>query len=94
MTPILPDEDTSLWSRELDSFLVPDEQMLRLYDANHQLRLTEAEAEAAARWAEAQARWAAERRARMEAEARRAAEQRANALLEKLRSRGIDPDLL
>jgi hypothetical protein len=65
-----------------------------LYDVNHQLRLTEAEAQA-------QARWAAERQARMEAEARYIAEQRAqaeaeraNALLEKLRSRGIDPDKL
>jgi Uma2 family endonuclease len=87
MTAILPNQDGSLWSHQLDSFLVPDEGMLRLYDANHQLRLTEAEAEAAARWAETQARWAAERRAEAEA-------QRANALLEILRSHGIDPDLM
>jgi hypothetical protein len=108
MVPLVPNEDGSLWSYQLDSFLRPDQELLRLYDRNWQLRLTEAEAraqqaaaEAAARWAEAQARQAAESRARMEAEARRAAElraqieaQRVNALLEKLRSRGIDPDLL
>jgi Uma2 family endonuclease len=101
MVALLPNEDTSLWSHELDSFLLSDQEILRLYDRNWQLRLTEAEARAQQAEAEAAARWAAERRARMEAEARRAAEQRAeteaqraNALLEKLRSRGIDPDLL
>jgi Uma2 family endonuclease len=71
MAPLPLPPGGSLWSRELDSFLVPDQQVLRLYDSNHQLRLTEAEAEAAAR---------------------RAAERRANALAEKLRSLGIDPD--
>jgi Uma2 family endonuclease len=101
MAPLAPSEDTSLWSRELDSFLVPDEDLLRLYDRNHQLRLTEAEArarqaeaEARARQAEAEARWAAERQARAEAEARRAAERRASILLEKLRSLGVDPEEL
>lgn len=94
MLALRPNEDGSLWSRQLNSFLLADEGMLRLYDVNYQLRLTEAEAQA-------QARWAAERQARMEAEARYIAEQRAqaeaeraNALLEKLRSRGIDPDKL
>jgi Uma2 family endonuclease len=73
-----------LWSRELDSFLVPDEQLLRLYDRNSQVRLTEAEAEAAARQVaerraedEAVARRAAERQAEAEAAAKRAAEKRA-----------------
>jgi hypothetical protein len=64
MAPLTLRPDGSLWSRELDSFLVPDEQVLRLYDRNHQLRLTGEEAEA----------------------------RRANALAEKLRSLGIDPD--
>ena len=73
MLALLPNEDGSLWSRELDSFLVPDKQMLRLSDRNRQLRLTEAEAEAAAR---------------------QAAERRAEALAEKLRSLGVDPDQL
>jgi Uma2 family endonuclease len=120
MLALRPNGDGSLWSRELDSFLLADGGMLRLYDSNLQLRLTEAEAQAHARWAaeeqarlemearwaterqvrmEAEARWAAERQVRMEAEARQIAEQRAqaeaeraNALLEILRSRGIDPD--
>jgi Uma2 family endonuclease len=94
LAPLTPNEGTSMWSRELDSFLVPDEEMLRLYDRNHQLRLTEAEARAQQAEAEAQARWAAERQARVEAEARRAAEKQTMLLLEKLRLRGIDPDQL
>jgi Uma2 family endonuclease len=65
--------DGSLWSQELESFLVPDEQFLRLYERNGQLRLTWAEAEAAAR---------------------QAAEWQVRVLIEKLRSRGIDPDQL
>jgi Uma2 family endonuclease len=73
MLALLPNEDASLWSRELDSFLVPDKEMLRLSDRNSQLRLTEAEAEA---------------------EARQAAERRAKVLAEKLRSLGIDPEQL
>ena len=106
MTALMPNEDTSLWSCELDSFLLSDEEVLRLYDPNHQLRLTEAEArarqaeaEARARWAEAAARraetaarQAAERRAEAEATARQAAESQARALAEKLRSLGFDPD--
>jgi Uma2 family endonuclease len=78
MAPLVPNADGSLWSEELASFLVPDEQLLRLTDRHRQLRLTEAEAEARARWAEAAARQAAERRA--------------EALAEKLRSLGVDPD--
>jgi Uma2 family endonuclease len=75
---LLPDR--SLWSQELESFLVPDEQVLRLVDEYGRTRLTRAEAEAAARRAEAQ---------RADAEARRAA-----AMAEMLRSMGIDPDQL
>ena len=53
-----------LWSLHLESFLVPETQLLCLYDSNGHLRLTRAEA----------------------------MEQRADALAEKLRSLGIDPD--
>ena len=66
MVPLALRPGGYLWSSELDSFLVPDEHILRLYDRNNQRRLTQAEAEA----------------------------RRANALAEKLRSMGIDPDQL
>ena len=99
MTALVPNADGSLWSEELASFLVPDGQLLRLFDRHRQRRLTEAEAEAAARraeararQAEAEARQAAERRAEAQATARQAAEQRAEALAEKLRSLGVDPE--
>ena len=101
MTALVPNDDGSLWSEELASFLVPDEQLLRLFDRHRQRCLTEAEAEAAARRAEARARQAAERRAEAraqqveaEAAARQAAERRAEALAEKLRSLGVNPDQL
>jgi Uma2 family endonuclease len=54
MAPLILQSGGSLWSQELDSILVPDEQLLRLYDRNHQLRLTGEEAEA--QRAEAEAR--------------------------------------
>jgi len=41
-----------LWSPHLDSFLVPDGELLRLYDRQGHLRLTQAEDEAEARRAE------------------------------------------
>ncbi len=64
MVPLALQSGGYLWSSELDSFLVPDESLLRLYDRDNQPRLTQAEAAA----------------------------RRANALAEKLRSLGIDPD--
>jgi len=64
MREMQPRPDGSLWSPSLDSWLVPDGAMLRLYDRNGQMRLTGMEAEA----------------------------KRADALAEKLRSLGIDPD--
>lgn len=67
-----------LWSLHLESFLVPDGLYLHLAYQYGQRRLTKAEAEAAARQAEA-----------IRAEA---AERRAEALAERLRSLGIDPD--
>jgi Uma2 family endonuclease len=44
ITEMVPDQEGRLWSQHLDSFLVPDGISLRLYERNHQLRLTEAEA--------------------------------------------------
>jgi Uma2 family endonuclease len=49
MIELEPDERGWLWSEELESWLVPDEAYLRLYDRNGQLRLTEKEAEQAAK---------------------------------------------
>ncbi|MBV9707182.1 MAG: Uma2 family endonuclease [Chloroflexi bacterium] len=100
------DPQGRLWSRHLESFLVPDGGYLRLYDSTGQLRLTQAEAQALQAETEkqradveAEARRTAmrranaeKRRADAEAEARRAEKQRADALAEKLRSLGIDPD--
>ena len=85
MLPLILPPGGSLWSRELDSFLVPDQHVLRLYDSNHHLRLTEAQAEAQRAEAEAQ-------RAEIEAQRAEAEARRAHALAEKLRSLGIDPD--
>jgi Uma2 family endonuclease len=106
LSPLQGWRDGRLWSRQLDSWLVPDSVFLLLYDRHGNLRLTEAEAmaqqaeaEAEARQAadrraqaEAEAREAADRRAQAEAEAREAADRRAQALAEKLRSLGYDPD--
>ncbi|MDQ6659516.1 MAG: Uma2 family endonuclease [Chloroflexota bacterium] len=64
MREMLVHPNGHLWSPHLDSFLVPDQHYLRLYDSNGQPRLTQAETEA----------------------------RRVEALAEKLRSLGIDPD--
>jgi Uma2 family endonuclease len=74
-----------LWSIHLESFLLPDDAYLCLYDRFGHLRLTQDELEA--QQAEREAR-------RAEREARRAdaGERRAQALADKLRSLGIDPD--
>jgi Uma2 family endonuclease len=79
------ERDGRLWSRHLESFLVPDHVYLRLYDRAGRLRLTRAEAEKQRADAEAEARRAETRRAET-------AERQARALVEKLRSLGIDPD--
>jgi Uma2 family endonuclease len=92
MRPLILPPERVLWSRHLDSFLVPDGSWLRLYDRQGQLRLTEAQAmaqqaEVEARRAEVEARRAEQEAKRAETEARRA-----KALAEKLRALGIDPD--
>lgn len=81
--PLRP--DGTLWSRHLESLLVPDGPYLHLADQYGQRRLTKAEAEEQRAEAEAAARQAEAIRAE-------AAERRAEALAERLRSLGIDPD--
>ncbi len=54
-----PDAAGRIWSTVLESWLVPDGTMLRLYDRQGQQRLTEAEAERAAKEAERAAKEAA-----------------------------------
>ena len=73
MQAMTPASNGALWSANLDSWLVPDGPMLRLYDAQGQMRLTYGEDEARQRMAETR---------------------RAEAMAEKLRSLGIDPDQL
>ena len=70
--------DGRIWSFHLESWLVPEGEYLRLYDNQDNLRLNVGEAEA--------------RRAETEAREKEAAIKRAEALAEKLRSLGIDPD--
>jgi len=94
MYPLQTTSNEYLWSPHLESWLVPDNEYLRLYDRYGQLRLTQAEAEAQradheARRAEVEAQRANREAKRAEAEARRAA-----VLAEELRLLGIDPDTL
>jgi len=84
----------NLWSPHLESYLVPDDGFLRLYDRYNRLRLTPFEAEAQARQAEARARLAEAERAEREARRADAAEQRARELEEKMRAFGLDTDQL
>jgi Uma2 family endonuclease len=75
-----PDARGWLWSAELASWLAPDGALMRLYDRDGRVRLTEGEAERAAKEAERAAK-----------EAERAAKEAAWA---KLRELGIDPQSL
>ena len=79
--------DGSLWSPHLESFLVPEGALLRLYDSAGNRRLTKGEADAYRADSEARRAEVAERKARAEAEQKRI-------LAEKLRSLGIDPEQL
>jgi Uma2 family endonuclease len=87
MQKMAPGPGGRLWSRHLDSLLVPDGAYLRLYDREGHLRLTQGEAADRRAEAEAQARRFAERRAEVEAE-------KARIFAEKLRSFGLDPEQL
>jgi sRNA-binding protein len=98
---MLPGPGGRLWSRYLDSLLVPDGSYLRLYDRYGNLRFTQGEAEAQARQAAERRAEAANQRAEAEFQARQEAERRAEAeaekariLAEKLRALGMDPDHL
>jgi hypothetical protein len=81
------DERGWLWSAELDSWLAPDEALLRLVDRQGTVRPTQDEAES-------QARQAAQQRAEAADAARLQAEERLAALQPSLREHGIDPDRL
>ena len=76
----LPDARGWLWSAELASWLAPDGPLMRLYDDDGRLRLTEGEAERVAKEAERAAK-----------ETERSAKEAAWA---KLRELGIDPQSL
>ena len=108
MKEMVPRADGSLWSAHLESWLVPDGPMLRLYDTHGQRRLTHSEAadqradiaDQRASMADQRATMAAQQ---AEAEARRAEEamrqaeaevRRRQELIEKVRSLGIDPEQL
>jgi Uma2 family endonuclease len=80
MQEMTPRPDGSLWSASLDSWLVPDGTMLRLYGNPGQMRLTHAE------FSDQQVDFVVQQ---AKAETRRS-----QALAEKLRSLGIDPEQL
>lgn len=94
---ISKNEDGWLWSEQLNSFLVVENQYLRLYDENRQLRLTsnqyaklvEQRAKLEQQQAELERQRVAEAQQRAET-----AEREKEVLLEKLRRAGIDPDSL
>jgi Uma2 family endonuclease len=90
--PQAPDEQGRLWSEALDSWLSPDEELLRLYDSAGALRLTADEAAAAeAEAAVAQARSTVQQADRMRLQGE--AQGRREALLLLLRERfGAVPD--
>jgi Uma2 family endonuclease len=89
---LVKDEAGRLWSEELASWLVVEGEGLRLYNAEGQLRLTEAEAQA--QRAETERRKAEIERRRAEAEFQRAEaeSQKAARLAEMLRKLGHDPE--
>jgi Uma2 family endonuclease len=98
---ILPDDQGWLWSSQLDSYLVPDNEYLRLYDRTGKMRLTQTEYERAEKEAERRAkeqeRLAKEQERLTKEQAidaerlEREAKERAWA---KLRELGIDPEKL
>ncbi len=106
--PLATNANGHIWSEQLESWLVPDGNFLRLLDRNGHLRLTQAESESQRAAEEARKANIAAQRAEVEARkaniaAQRAAEearranieaQRAALLAEKLRSLGIDPETI
>ena len=80
-----PEQQGRLWSEQLQSFLIPDDDYLRLYDSEGQLRLTEAEArEQHERELEQQA-WSLEQKARLSEKKARQSEEKARLSDEKAR---------
>ncbi len=92
MEEMQPDEQGRLWSEQLQSFLIPDDEYLRLYDADGQRRLTEAEAREQHERELEQKTWSLEHRTRLLEQKARQSEEKARLLAEKLRSLGIDPE--
>ncbi len=92
MKEMSPGPDGSLWSQQLQSWLVPDEATLRLYDRSGKMRLTHAEAEVQQREAEAQRADIAVQQAEAATQRAEIEARRAQLLAEKMRSLGIDPD--
>jgi Uma2 family endonuclease len=94
MRVMQPRPDGSLWSPSLESWLVPDQTRLRLYDHLGQMRLTHAE------FADQQADHAmqqvdlAMQQADFAMQQAEAEAKRSHVYAEKLRSLGIDPDQL
>jgi Uma2 family endonuclease len=80
---LIPDDRGWLWSAELNSWLAPDNQNLKLYDPDGQLRLSEAQA--------AKAEEAAKETERQRADAIQA---EFEAFKAKMRSQNLDPDAL
>ena len=80
MTERPVDQRGWIWSAELESWLVSDGSLLRLYDRDGLMRMTEGEAQRAAKESE-----------RVAKESERAAKETAWA---KLRELGIDPESL
>jgi Uma2 family endonuclease len=98
---LVADPRGRLWSEELESWLVPDDAFLRMYDRQGRRRLTEGEAERAAREIERQAKeaaWQAREAERAACETERQAKEAERAAKEaawaKLRELGIDPESL
>jgi Uma2 family endonuclease len=91
MQKMLPGRGGRLWSRHLDSLLVPDGPYLRLYDRQGHRRLTQGEVDRYRAEAEVQARQAAEMRAEAADKRAEAEAEKARIFAEKLRSLGIDP---
>ncbi len=101
MLPVQEDAKGRCWSEQLESWLVPDESYLRLYDHAGRMRLTleelharRAEKESLRAEIEAQRAEIEARRAKLESERADVEAKRAALLAEKLRSLGIDPDQL
>ena len=94
MKEIQPRSDGAMWSHHLESWLVPDGPMLRLYDPQGQRRLTHSEASDQRAYIADQRATLADQRAAMAIQQAEAEARRRQELIEKIRSLGIDPEQL